>query len=256
MYDRFAWFYNRYWGPAFSGQAMTVLDKLLLPSLPAQGRILDLCCGTGQLAGELTARGFQVTGIDESEEMLRYARENAPLAEFILADARSFNFAPIYHGAVSTFDSLNHVMRLEELTRVFQNVHAALVDEGFFLFDLNMEQGYQARWQGSLAIVQDDHVCIVRAGFDPEQKLGRNDITMFRLEGGDWQRSDLTLWQKCYSEDEIRSSLGEAGFREISAYEADKDLGMAGSVGRTFFLARKESPTSGASCCASHVCSP
>lgn len=243
-YDRVAWFYNRYWGAEFPRQALTVLDRLLLPHLPAQGRILDLCCGTGQLARELTARGFQVTGIDGSEEMLRYARENAPAAEFILDDARSVALPAVYHGAVSTFDSLNHAMRLEELTKAFRNVHAALLPDGLFLFDLNMEEGYRVRWRNVFAIVQDDNVCIVRGQYNSDEKIGRYDLTMFRLEEGNWQRSDLALLQKCYSEGEVRSALAEAGFTEVSAYDAEKDLEMTGNVGRTFFLAHKESAAS------------
>lgn len=238
-YDRFAWCYNRYWGDRFSNQVLPVLERVLLPHLPAQGRILDLCCGTGQLARALAERGYQVTGIDGSEEMLRYARENAPGVQFILADARWLTFPASYDAVISTFDSLNHIMSLEELTQVFRNVHAVLERNGFFLFDLNMEEGYQTRWRGSFAIVEEEHVCIVRARYDPEQKIGQNEITMFRLEGGVWQRSDLTLSQRCYSENEIRAALSEAGFQEIVTYDAEKDLGMRGNVGRTFFLARK-----------------
>jgi SAM-dependent methyltransferase len=238
-YDRLAWFYNRYWGGPFSRLVLAIVDKLLVSHLPAQGRILDLCCGTGQLARGLVDRGFQVTGVDGSEEMLRYARENAPAAELILVDARSFELPPIFHAAVSVFDSLNHVMSLEDLTTVFRNVHAALIEGGRFLFDLNMEAGYRVRWRDHFAIVENDHVCVVRGRFDSERKLGRNDITMFRLEGNDWRRSDLTLWQKCYSESEVRSALVEAGFRAVSAYDAERDLGMVGGRGRSFFLASK-----------------
>ncbi|MDR5693869.1 MAG: methyltransferase domain-containing protein [Armatimonadota bacterium] len=163
-YDRFAWFYNRYWGVPFRNQALPVLERLLLPHIPEHGSILDLCCGTGQLAQTLAERGYQVTGIDGSEEMLRYARENAPGVELILADARSFTLPSVYYSVVSTFDSLNHIMRLEELTRVFQNVHAVLGDNGLFLFDVNTEEGYQTRWRGSFAIVQEDHVWRAESG--------------------------------------------------------------------------------------------
>ncbi|MBI4277979.1 MAG: hypothetical protein HY660_05940 [Armatimonadetes bacterium] len=69
-------------------------------------------------------------------------------------------------------------------------------------------------------------------------------VTLFHLEGGVWQRSDLTLLQRCYAEDEVRAALAAAGFPEVSAYDAVKDLAMAGNVGRTFFLARRK-PQSG-----------
>ena len=69
-YDPFAWVYNRHWGNNFTALALLVLDRLVLPYLPARARILDLCCGTGQLARALSARGYQVTGLDGSKEML------------------------------------------------------------------------------------------------------------------------------------------------------------------------------------------
>jgi SAM-dependent methyltransferase len=238
-YDPFAWFYNRYWGERFAEQVLPVLDRLVFPLWPAGGRILDLCCGTGQLAHALATRGFRVTGIDGSVAMLRHARENAPGAEFILADARSFTSPAGYDGVLSTFDSLNHVMSLPELTATFRNVHAALVEHGAFLFDLNMEEGYRARWRGTASIVEDDDVCIVLPGYDPKERIGRYDITLFELKAGGWQRSDLTLLQRCYSEAEVRSALGQAGFGEVSTYDAENDLGMPRNVGRTFFLARK-----------------
>jgi len=140
-YDRFAWVYNKHWGNSFTELALRVLEKLVFPYLSAKARILDLCCGTGQLAQALIARGYRVTGLDGSSEMLRFARENAPAGEFIVDDARSFKLPDSYHAVVSTFDSLNHIMTLEELTSVFRNVYAALQEGGFSFFDLNMEEG-------------------------------------------------------------------------------------------------------------------
>ncbi len=184
-YDLFAWFYNKYWGsgPAsFAMRALPILDKLLLSALPPTARVLDLCCGTGQLAHALTVRGFEVMGIDASIEMLRYARTNAPTAEVLLADARAFTLPPVYHGAVSIYDSLNHVISLEDLAKVFYNVEAALVPGGRFLFDLNMDEGYRARWRGSFGFAENDHACVIQSAYDPEDRTGRFDATLFRLE--------------------------------------------------------------------------
>ncbi|MDR7586593.1 MAG: methyltransferase domain-containing protein, partial [Armatimonadota bacterium] len=80
-YDAFAWMYNRYWGQDSVQRFLPVIEKLVLPHLGPHARILDLCCGTGQLAQALAQRGYQVTGIDGSEEMIRYARINAPAVE-------------------------------------------------------------------------------------------------------------------------------------------------------------------------------
>jgi hypothetical protein len=63
----------------------------------------------------------------------------------------------------------------------------------------------------------------------------------FRQDGGPdgWRRSNLTLRQKCYSEEEIRSALAVAGFGEVRTYDAHRELELAGGTGRTFFRCRK-----------------
>jgi len=237
-YDRFARIYNQHWGDDFSQRALPLLDKLLLGQLPPAARLLDVCCGTGQLAQALAERGYQVTGLDGSEEMLRLARVNAPAAEFLLGDAREFSLPPIYHGAISAYDSLNHILHLEQLTGAFRCVRAALLDGGLFVFDLNLEEGYKSRWRGSFGIAEDDHACVVRSRYQPDERLAWTDITLFFLESG-WVRSDLTLTQRCYSEAEVCAALETAGFIRIQIYDALKDLDFPGGVGRAFFVAHK-----------------
>jgi SAM-dependent methyltransferase len=239
-YDRLARFYHRYWGGRYHQKALTVLDRILLPHIPPNAKILDLCCGTGHLTEALAGRGYRMTGIDGSEAMLRYAREALPAGEFILADARTFDLPDQFQAVISTFDSLNHVMTLGELARVFENVYRSLVPGGLFVFDLNMEEAYQTQWQKSSAIVEEEQACIVQGGYEPTEKIGRTDITMFYLEEG-WRRSDLTLYQKCYTSEEICTALGQAGFIKLECHDMQKISGMAGDIGigRMFFLARK-----------------
>ncbi len=240
-YDTFASVYNKHWGNEFIYIALPALEKLVLPRLPAKARILDLCCGTGQLAQVLTARGYQVTGLDGSEEMLRYARENAPAVEFIHGDARSFKLPAVYHAVVSTFDSLNHIMTVEELVAVFRNVYSALKEGGLFLFDLNMEEGYRITRDDNFGIVEDDHVCVVHASYHPEERTAKFETTIFRLQDY-WYRSDVTLLQKCYSETEVRSALKIADFTGIHAYAQDEEfdlIELTAQSERSFFICQK-----------------
>ncbi len=241
-YDRFARFYDKHWGSgpnSYAIRALPILDQLLLASLPKGGRILDLCCGNGQLAAAMLQRDLQVTGVDGSGELLRYARHHAPAAEFVLADARAFTLPTAYHGALSIFDSLNHMMSLEDLTRVFVNVAAVLVPEGRFVFDLNSEEGFRARWRGSSGIVEEDHACVIRSAYAPADQIARMDVAMFERASGGWRRADITFFERCYSKSEVLSALGEARFVGTVAYDAQQELGMTGMVGRTFFVAQK-----------------
>jgi SAM-dependent methyltransferase len=237
-YDRFAWFYNKYWGGEYSRPALAIFNIILFPQLPAGSRILDLCCGTGQIAKGLIERGYCVTGIDGSERMLEFARENAPDAEFIRADARSFERTGSFSAVISAFDSLNHIMSIEELKMVFRNVHAVIDDDGIFLFDLNLEDETELLGN-SLEMVADDHVYIVRSGYDPEEKLKRYDVTTFELEDRLWRRSDLTLFQRYYDSSEVIAALAECGFTRVKTHDARREFGFRLSDGRMFYLARK-----------------
>jgi len=239
--DAFAWAYNKHWGP-YAEHALGILGRLGLKKLPAGSRILDLCCGTGQLAQMLSERGYRVTGIDVSPEMIRFARENAPGAEFVIDDARRFSFEEGFDAVVSTYDSLNHVMSLEDMDAVFLTVRSALKPGGMFLFDLNTEAGYLYHWEnGSFDVVEDDNVCVVRSSFNPADEIARYDVTIFRLLEG-WQRWDIALFQRHYSEKRIRRALRRAGFAGIRVRGYRDDLGLANLTEeseRMFFVCRK-----------------
>jgi SAM-dependent methyltransferase len=237
-YDHFAWFYNKYWGGEYCSPALAIYNILLFPHLPDGCRILDLCCGAGQIANGLAARGYRVTGLDGSKAMLEFARANAPGVEFIRADARNFRLPDKFHGVISAFDSLNHIMNIEELKMVFRNVHAAMPDGGVFLFDLNLEDESEML-DNSLEMVEADHVCLVRASYKPEERLKRYDVTMFRLEDSLWRRSDLTLFQRYYDSEDVIFALVECGFNNIKTYDARREFGFTISDGRMFYLARK-----------------
>ena len=233
-YDGFAPIYDQYWGD-FSERFLPILDNLVLKDHPPPVPLLDLCCGNGE-----DSRYVIGNGLDGSEEMLRFAQERAPDCQFITGDARTFSLPPEYAVVTCVYDSLNHIMTITELTRVFSNVYAALKPGGTFVFDVNMESGYARLGDGSFGNVKDDHAFIVRYSWDAEEKNSHFELTAFRIEDGSWQRSDLSLWQTCYTEEEIRSRLELVGFTDVECYDA-LDVGMQHKPGdRAFFFARKE----------------
>ena len=242
LYDEFAWFYNRYWNEEFHSLAFPILERIWLPRLPKKARVLDVCCGTGYLAALLTARGIQVTGIDASEPMIAHARENVPAAEFQVADASTFHVKGRCEGAVSTFDSLNHLLSLEALQGCFRSVARALKPGAPFAFDMLLESAYQTNWTDAFTLVRDDHVLLLSgSGFDFRTRMAQCRITMFRLLDGAWRRSDVEVHERCYSTREIDDALAGAGFEAVSYYDA-RDLGMRGQLGqgRTFVVTTRK----------------
>jgi SAM-dependent methyltransferase len=117
-YDDFAWIYDRHWGRD-TLRSMDTLRALVLGDHPAPRRVLDLCCGTGQLDHALHQAGYAVTGVDGSPEMIGHARRNAPGGEFIVADARAFSVPEPCDLALCMYDSLEppDVALIAALTR-------------------------------------------------------------------------------------------------------------------------------------------
>lgn len=233
-YDSFAWAYNRYWG-RHTEWMLGAVRELVLRDHPPPARLLDLCCGTGQLDRILQEMGYDVTGVDGSPEMIRFAGENAPACKFIVSDVRCFSASARFDLALCLYDSLNHLMAAEDLHRAFRAVHVALRGGAPFLFDLNMEEGFRERWRGSFGIVEDDLVCVVRPRFLDQDGVGEYLITMFRYEAV-WTRSDVALRQRCYAADHVIGALAAEGFSSIRVVDGLKDLGLQGQVGRSFFL--------------------
>jgi len=239
-YDPFAWLYTNYWGDEFHRQAMPVLQRLLLNRLPRRAAVLDLCCGDGRIADALARRGYSVTGIDGSEEMLAYAASRNNSVRFLLADARTFEPLAEFDAVISTFDALNHVMSARELRAVFRRVYATLKPGGWFGFDVNREEAYRHLWVRTSHSVDNSAVSIARGSYDARRRVARCDVTLFRNDG-QWVRSDFALTQKYHPEDEVKASLQAVGFVDVEALDAHADLGMTGEIGigRVFFRARK-----------------
>lgn len=251
-YDTWAWLYNQTMGPEYGKSQLQWLERVLFPDLPSSASLLDLCCGTGQLIPPLSARGYRVTGLDGSQAMLNYAKENAPTAEFWLDDARTFS-SPIQFDAVfSTSASLNHVMSLAELTQVFENVYAALKFGGIFLFDLNHPGQMQKWWRGQIAEgeIHLDYAWMLSPHYNSEERQGvfkvsifealpqtpnskfktllykllsLRRLTRFRLKllsrfsdiEPNWKRSDLDYWVKGHEVEEVQEALTQVGFEPI-----------------------------------------
>lgn len=234
-YDSFAEVYDRLWG-GYATDVVEVLDRLVLAGLDTGASVLDLCCGTGQLAAALVTEGYRVQGLDVSEAMIAIARRNAPEAQFWVADARFLRLDDEFDAVVCTYDSVNHFLTVEDVRRVFSGVAGVLAPSGVFVFDVNTVEGFEARWQGSFGIVTDDDVVVAQPRYDVAQRLGELDITAMRRVGAHWDRLDVSFVQRGYPGAVIQEALATAGFDRVEVHDAI-DLGMD-QPGRSFFVCR------------------
>lgn len=240
-YDGLAVAYDAHWGP-FALNWLRWLSLLVIPRVRSRARILDACCGTGQLVAQLSERGFCVVGLDGSREMLRYGRANAPGVPFVQADVRRFGMRPHFDGALCLFDSLNHLLSIDDLSAAFGSFFGCLRPGAWFLFDVNTECGYVRQWNGHRRMAVSGRTVHTWSSYDAGRRLAWFRATISSRNAVGSTDSEVTLWQRCHSHEDILAALVEAGFRTIETYGLEQDALVAGSTEmaeRAFYLCRR-----------------
>jgi SAM-dependent methyltransferase len=215
----FARMYNAKW----SGYAKQVAPLILsfyasTPIGRTNKSVLDLCCGAGHFAVHFLEKGYKVVGIDLSENMLHYARENASQflesgqGKFVKADASDFTLDERFGLVVSTYDSLNHLEDEQALISCFQCVHA--VSAGYFIFDLNTRSGLR-RWNSIQLDESDEDALIITSGFyDGQSDRAWKRITGFAgVSNGLYKRFDETVYNTVFDMERVRKALLEVGWK-------------------------------------------
>jgi SAM-dependent methyltransferase len=193
--------------------------------------ILDVCCGTGQLALYFLERGFRVTGVDLSGHMLAHARGEAAEwieageARFIQADATDFDVGGGYGLAVSTYDSLNHLPDIHALSACFRSVHRALAEGGWFLFDLNTELAFRRNWNGISVQDDEESMIVTRSIYDSANRRAFMKLSGFvRAEDGRYDRFEEFMSETAFPLRKVERALEDAGFGSVR-YVDGADLG-------------------------------
>ena len=243
FYNRFAYFYTK--GPytQYSEKMAKLLPPVLARFDARPQTILDIACGEGTFAVAMAKKGFRVTGIDRSPQMLEFARERAGRfhfrerenaeVEFLLQDMRSLSFderacmrsmpsTSEFDLATCWFDSLNYVLELEGIQKTFAGVHRALKKAGLFIFDMNTVYGLAVDWQREPCYIQQNSAEMFEIQFpsyDFEKRIATTSILGFAKAGDGWIRMDEEHKERGYTLEEIRQCSQEVDFQELACWD-------------------------------------
>jgi SAM-dependent methyltransferase len=134
IYTGFAPFYDRIMGDR--SEEVGRIRSYLSRHLPDARSLLELGCGTGALLSGL-AGDLDVTGIDQSPQMLAVAQATVPGAHLVRGDMTAFTLAARFDVVICMFDTLNHVPSFDGWLSLFSCVHEHLAPGGLFIFDVN-----------------------------------------------------------------------------------------------------------------------
>jgi len=227
FYDRFAYFYANGPYPQHSEKMVNLLPPVLARFDAQPQTILDLACGEGTFAVAMAKKGFRVTGVDRSPQMLQFARERAERenaeVEFHLQDMRSLPFDARFDLVTCWFDSLNYILELEGLQKTFAGVYHALKKAGLFVFDMNTVYGLAADWQREPCYIQQNSPELFEIQFpsyDFEKRLATTSILGFAKVGDGWIRMDEEHKERGYTLEEIRQCAQAVGFHELACWDS------------------------------------
>lgn len=97
-------------------------------------RVLEIGCGSGNLASYFLDAGYDYIGMDCADEMLKIARRVAPAARFVGADMRRFGFTRKFDAVVITGRSFTYMTANSDVLSALRSVHAALRPHGLLIF--------------------------------------------------------------------------------------------------------------------------
>lgn len=211
----------------------------------SEGLVLELGCGTGSMTELLAEAGYDMIGVDNSEEMLAEAMEKRVESGheilYLLQDMQAFELYGTVRAVVSVCDCLNYLTEEEELLRVFKLVNNYLDPGGIFLFDMNSVYKYQ-EMLGDRTIAENrrDGSFIWENSYDTESGINIYELTLFLpREDGLYEKSEEVHYQRAYSLEQIRTLLAQSGLELLAVYDAYTMEPVREDSGRWTFVARE-----------------
>ena len=205
--------------------------------------VVDLACGTGSVTKILAQKGYDVVGVDMSEDMLTQAFQkvqdmpNPP--RFVCQQLQHLYLARGVDMAVCALDSLDYITEPDDCAEAIRRTYKALNPGGIFIFDVNTPEKLRAM-DGQVFLDEDDDVyCVWRGEFEEHTNICSYAMDLFQREGDVWHRSFEEHREYAYSQKQLTAYLKAAGFTHIEVYADRKFEAPAAGEQRIYFKARK-----------------
>lgn len=223
------------------------LDRAVMRHMGSRGILLDLACGTGSMSEAMAAMGYDVIGVDISEDMLGVALEKKAASglpiQYLCQDMRELDMFGTVGVTVCTLDSLNHLGSREDIMEVFRRVSLFTDPGGLFLFDMNTPYKHR-EILGSNTFVYDreDIYCVWQNFPDENSPDSRVDIVLdffVPQADGSYKRLCDEVSETAYDESEIIKMLECSGFELLEILDGDSFEKPCPTSQRLLYIGKK-----------------
>ncbi len=243
QYTALAAFYDRLNGADYKRYAQALCQTLARYGVRPGHLVLDLACGTGQITARLAKAGYDMIGVDLSEEMLAVAM-NRPHGEkpvlYLKQDMRAFELYGTVAATVCCLDSLNYLCTEADLAACFACVHNYLDPNGIFAFDMNTPYQFENGYGKHDYVMEADGVLLAwRSCYHKASRLCDFHLSLFsRTADGHYTRTEELQTERAFSMRTVRTLLTRAGFEileENGSYQGDA---LQAEDAKRFFVCR------------------
>lgn len=245
MYGSFAQVYDLFMDNVPYKDWCDYIIRELKKAQIGDGLVLDLGCGTGRMTRMLSDAGYDMIGVDMSEDMLMVARDASAGREdhilYLLQDMREFELYGTVRAVISVCDSMNYITEEEDLRTVFSLVNNYLDPGGLFLFDLNTIYKYEKLLgENTICENREEGSFIWENYYDSEEQINEYDLTLFIKEEDElYRKYEETHYQRAYELDTIRSLLQQAGLEYVGVYDVETGGEVRPDSEKVYFIARE-----------------
>ena len=226
MYGRFSELYDSLMYDVDYKKMASFIKERLYKTGICDGLVLDLACGTGVLTRLLADFGYDMTGIDLSEEMLAIAREKSnDNILYLEQDMTEFELYGTMRAIVCSMDGFNYILDEDELLKTFKLCNNYLDPDGRLIFDINSFYKFTNILADNTFVYDNEDVFYTWENeFDEEENLCDFYLTFFvKEENGKFLRINEEQTERAYTEDEIEKLLNKAGFKVLAKYDGYTD---------------------------------
>ncbi len=207
--------------------------------------VLDLGCGTGTLTELLYEKGYDMIGVDSSEEMLQIAMDKKFETQsdilYLCQDMRELDLYSTVGTVVSVCDSLNYLLMVEDVLQTLRLVNNYLFPGGIFIFDFNTIYKYE-EVIGDTTIAENREDCsfIWENFYSCEDHINEYDVTVFERQEDDlYRKFTETHYQRGYSLNEMKAFLEKAGLTCVTAMDEKTHGAPTETSERIYVIARE-----------------
>ena len=207
--------------------------------------VLDLACGTGKMTFELRDRGYDMTGVDISMEMLSEARNECAKRDisdilFLCQSMQDFELYGTVDACACCLDSLNYLLSYEDIKKCFKLVHNYLIPDGVFVFDMNTPYKFEKIYGNNAYILEDDGSLLAwQNEYNKKTGICKFYLSVFvENEDGAYERYDEVQKEKCYSVARIKKALSDCGFEILGIYGDINGKELTDTDERCYFTVR------------------